>query len=68
MTEPTAERTEAQQLSALLYQARESLEMWADVVESRAGQPDSYTRGLVRQIDEYRAERGWPANGWGGES
>jgi transcriptional regulator with XRE-family HTH domain len=59
---------DAVRLSRLLFEARESLQMWADSVESRSGQPDHYTRALVRQIDEFRAERGWSPQGFGGES
>lgn len=61
--DPAAER-----LSKLLWDARENLEILADVVERRSGRPDTFTRGLVRQIDEYRAEQGWNPNGFGGES
>lgn len=61
------EMSEAARLSRLLFQARESLDMWRDVVEIRTGKTDAYTRGLVQQIDDYRAEKGWPADGWGGE-
>jgi hypothetical protein len=60
--------TEAARLSKMLFSARESLEMWADVVERRSGRSDDFTRGLVREIDEYRAERGWSPHGFGGES
>ena len=58
---------EAARLSALLWEARESLEMWADVVEECAGHTDKYARGLIQRIDEYRQEQGWSAHGYGGE-
>lgn len=61
-------RTTSADLSRLLFEARESVEMWADVVEARMGVPDSYTRGLVERLDAYRAERGWSPHGFGGEN
>lgn len=59
--------SEAERLSSLLFQARESLSMWADVVETRVGKPDLYTRRLIAELDAYRAERGWSPHGFGGE-
>jgi hypothetical protein len=59
---------DAARLSKLLFSARESLSMWADVVESRSGRPDQYTRRLVAEIDAYRAEQGWNPDGFGGET
>lgn len=59
---------EARRLSGLLWEARESLSMWADVVEGQSGRTDVYTRGLVERIDVYRGERGWSPNGFGGET
>lgn len=59
---------DAAKLSRLMFEARESLSMWRDVVESQTGKTDHYTTKLIARIDEYRAERGWPANGFGGES
>lgn len=56
------------ELSRLLFEARESIDMWADVVESRAGEPATYERSLVNRIDAYRARQGWNPDGFGGES
>ena len=67
MTDP-AQATEAAQLSALLFKSREELDMWADVVEARAGRPAASTRHLIAEIDGYRAARGWSPDGFGGES
>jgi len=64
---PLEPETPPAQLSRLLWQARESLEMWADTVEAKSRQPDDYTRGLVAEIDGYRALHGWSAGGYGGE-
>jgi hypothetical protein len=55
------------QLSRILWESRESLEMWADVVEARSGRPNGYTRGLIAEIDAYRAQHGWSRSGYGGE-
>jgi hypothetical protein len=55
-------------LSRILFQARENLEMWADVVRSRAGRGDSSLAALIGEIDDYRSERGWNVDGFGGES
>lgn len=59
--------SDAKRLSRLLFAARESVEMFADIVEARAGKPDTYTRRLVSEIDQYRAERGWSPHGFGHE-
>lgn len=55
------------ELSKLLFEAREEIEMWADVVESHSGQPASQTRDVLARLDAYRAERGWPPHGYGHE-
>lgn len=60
--------SEAARLSKLLFDARESVEMFADVVEARTGRRDEFNRRLVVDIDAYRAERGWSPNGFGGET
>lgn len=59
---------DAAELSRLLFEAREQIDMWADVVEARTSKPANYTRDLVKRIDLYRAERGWSPHGFGGES
>lgn len=55
------------ELSRLLYEAREQIDMWGDVVFARTGQTPEYVNGVRDRIDAYRAERGWPHNGFGGE-
>ncbi len=55
-------------LSKLLFEARELVEMWADVVESRTMRPAEYPRRIVAEIDAYRAERAWSPNGYGSEN
>ena len=60
--------TEAARLSKMLFDAREQIEMWSDVVERRSGQESKHTRRLVAEIDAYRAERGWSPHGFGGEA
>ena len=58
---------EAQHLSRMLFHARESIEMFADVVENRTGKTDSFNRKLVAEIDAYRSKQGWSLNGFGNE-
>jgi hypothetical protein len=58
--------TEAARLSRLLFEAREQIDMWADVIEARGGY-SAVTRAVRDEIDAYRAERGWSPNGFGGE-
>jgi hypothetical protein len=60
--------SEAARLSKMLFTARESVEMLADIVERRMVQPDKHNRRLVAEIDAYRAERGWNPHGFGGET
>lgn len=56
------------ELSKLLFEAREEIEMWADVVEVRTGKPARQTRELLAALDAYRAERGWSPHGFGHEN
>ncbi len=55
-------------LSKMLFDAREHLDMWADVVEARSGQRDHAVDRLIHEIDTYRAEAGWSPHGFGGET
>jgi hypothetical protein len=54
-----------QQLSRLLFEARELISMQTDTVESRTGKTDDWGRRVVREIDDYRRERGWSPDGFG---
>jgi hypothetical protein len=58
------EPNETERLSRMLFCAREEISMWADVVE-RFGETADVQRRLIAEIDEYRAEQGWPAHGFG---
>jgi hypothetical protein len=62
--------TDAARLSRLLFEAREQIDMWGDVVEARSGQHSArrYPDQVRDEIDAYRAEQGWSPNGFGGES
>lgn len=51
-------------LSRVLWDSRETAEMYADVVEARTGQRAVSLRELVARIDAYRAARGWPSDGF----
>lgn len=55
------------ELSKLLWEARERVEMFSDVVERQSGRPDRSGRSVVARLDAYRVERGWNPNGFGGE-
>lgn len=59
--------TEAQRLSAMLFQARELIGMLRDIVEIRTEQTDTWSRRVINDIDIYRAEKGWQPNGYGDE-
>lgn len=62
-----AELSENARLSRMLFEARETADMHADIIESQSGRPVPNVRRLVTEIDAYRAERGWSPNGYGGE-
>lgn len=55
------------EVSKLMFEAKESLEMWNDVVNAKMGRDDPYTKGLIDRIVEYRKTQGWSPNGFGGE-
>jgi len=59
--------TDAPKLSRLLFQAREAIDMFGDIVEARTGKKDNYSRALRDEIDLYREEQGWSPHGFGGE-
>jgi hypothetical protein len=50
-----------------LFEAREQIDMWADVIEARMNAPAWGARQLVAEIDQYRTEQGWSPHGFGGE-
>lgn len=60
--------TSASALSRILWNAREQIAEWIDVVEARMSRPHAHGRVVLAQIDAYRAERGWSPHGFGGES
>lgn len=59
--------TENEKLSKLLFDARESIEMFVDILERRTKAVALYERGIIKQIDEYRKTKGWSPHGFGGE-
>lgn len=61
------ETTDVRQLSKLLFEAREAVDMFADVTANRVGRRDQWLDRLRDEIDAYRAERGWSPDGFGGE-
>lgn len=58
---------EPAELSRLLWDAREGLEMYADHLDAR-GVPSRGPRQTVAEIDAYRARQGWNPHGFGGEA
>jgi hypothetical protein len=62
-----AAQPENARLSRLLFHAREEIDMWADAVERRSGRTAAAQRRLIREIDQFRADRGWSPHGFGGE-
>lgn len=58
--EPTA-------LSALLFNARELLDMYGDTVFHMTDRKDPWVYRTRDDIDAYRAKRGWSPHGYGGE-
>lgn len=54
-------------LSRMTFEAREEIDMWGDVVQSRSGRTDLQLRRLRDQIDAFRAEQGWSPHGFGHE-
>lgn len=61
------EITEAARLSKMLWDAREQLDMWSDVVAKTVGKRPEGIDRLRHEIDQYRKEKGWSSNGFGGE-
>lgn len=56
------------QLSRTLFQVREQLSMWADIVEGRAGMRDPQLSRVIGDVDKIRRDQGWSENGFGGET
>ena len=61
------EESDAERLSRLLWEARELVEMFGDVVASRTGSRSDWAIRVREEIDAYRAEQGWPPHGFGHE-
>jgi hypothetical protein len=54
-------------LSRVLFESRELVSMFGEVVESRTSRVDNWTRRVVKEIDGFRREQGWSEGGFGGE-
>lgn len=59
---------DAARLSRLLFEARELIDMYHEVIKGQTGIDDAWTARIGGEIDEYRRERGWSLNGFGGET
>jgi hypothetical protein len=51
----------------MLFEARELIDMFNDIVENRSGKVDDWSRRVRDEIDAFRAVQGWSAGGFGGE-
>jgi GntR family transcriptional regulator len=52
-------------VSRLLFEARELVEMFADVIKGGTGKDDVWCRRIVTEIDLFRARQGWSPDGYG---
>lgn len=64
---PLGEPGPVARLSRLMFEAREIVDMFRDLVEGRVGRQDEWSRRVIAEIDTYRASRGWSPDGFGGE-
>lgn len=62
-----AEERKVESFDKLMFEGREQIEMWADVVEKRMGRA-GYVRELVKRFDELRELLGYWPDGFKGES
>lgn len=56
------------EVSKLLFEARELIDMYGDVVARATGCRAAHVDDVRDRLDAYRAARGWSRNGFGGES
>lgn len=56
-----------QQLSRLLFESREIIDMYSDVIEARMGERDAWLDRVRDEIDELRRTQGWSPHGFGDE-
>lgn len=54
-------------LSRMLFEARELIDMYGDVVASQTGKESEWVRRVRDDIDQYREDQGWSPHGFGGE-
>jgi 2-phospho-L-lactate transferase/gluconeogenesis factor (CofD/UPF0052 family) len=54
-------------LSKLLWDSRELVSMFGDVVDSRIPGDSTWAKRLVKEIDAFRSAQGWSPDGFGGE-
>lgn len=52
-------------LDRLLFEAREHVAMWGDVVEARMGRRDPHVDSVRDRLDTFRATQGWNPDGFG---
>lgn len=59
---------EARELSRLLWDARELIDMFGDITAAKIGERDPGVDDTRDKIDAFRARYGWDAGGFGSES
>lgn len=52
-------------LSRVLFEARELLCMYRDMVERASDQTDTWSRRVIAEIEEFRRQQVWPTHGYG---
>lgn len=60
--------TETARLSKMLWDVRELLSMYGEHLEYSTGKKDQWIDRTLKEVDEYRAEKGWSPDGFGGET
>ena len=58
---------DAEKLSKMLFEAREYLCMYQETVQTMIHRRDPDLHNLIRSIEDYRMDRGWSPDGYGGE-
>lgn len=65
---PAETTQDRRDLSRLLYDAWDLLDMYGDLINDRTGGRDPHIDRTRDELAAYRATRGWSSNGYGGES
>lgn len=60
-------KDEAKKLSKLLFECRELISMHGGMVMAQTGMVSRWETRVVKEVDDYRSEKGWSPDGFGGE-